>query len=48
MCIRTDLERTMDEAKKIDAGETGVSFENRYRCADGSYKWLLWNATPNV
>src|SRR5580704_4660172 len=43
-----DLERTAAEAKKIDAGATCVSFENRYRCGDGSYKWLLWNATPNV
>ena len=43
-----DLERTMAEAKKIDSGATCVSFENRYKCGDGSYKWLLWNATPNV
>ncbi|MGC2721953.1 MAG: response regulator [Candidatus Acidiferrales bacterium] len=43
-----DVEATIREAQKIDEGATAISFENRYRCADGSYKWLLWNATPNV
>jgi PAS domain S-box-containing protein len=43
-----DVESTTEEAKKLDGGATCISFENRYRCADGSYKWLLWNATPNV
>jgi PAS domain S-box-containing protein len=42
-----DLESTKQEAKKIDEGASTISFENRYRCADGSYLWLLWKATPN-
>jgi hypothetical protein len=31
----------------MDQGELTISFENRYRSADGTYLWLLWNATPN-
>jgi PAS domain S-box-containing protein len=39
---------TEAEAQKIDEGEHAISFENRYRRADGSYRWLLWNATPSM
>ncbi|HEY0701496.1 MAG TPA: response regulator [Candidatus Acidoferrales bacterium] len=42
-----DLAETLEQAKKIEGGVQSVAFENRFRCADGSYKWLLWNATPN-
>lgn len=43
-----DRERTTAEAEKLDEGEQVISFENRYRCGDGTYRWLLWNATPSV
>ena len=43
-----DRERTAAEAEKLDEGEQVISFENRYRCGDGTYRWLLWNATPSV
>jgi PAS domain S-box-containing protein len=43
-----DRAKTKAEAQKIDEGELAISFENRYRCADGSYRWLLWNATPSM
>ena len=42
-----DLVGTLHEAKKIGEGGVAFGFENRFRCADGSYKWLLWNATPS-
>jgi two-component system NtrC family sensor kinase len=41
-----DRAKTAAEAQKIQAGRNTISFENRYLCADGSYKWLLWNALP--
>ena len=41
-----DRERTNAEAQKLTTGVQTISFENRYLCKDGSYKWLLWNANP--
>jgi eukaryotic-like serine/threonine-protein kinase len=40
-----DRERTLAEGQKIGAGAATVFFDNRYRCKDGSYKWLTWTAT---
>jgi PAS domain S-box-containing protein len=39
-----DREATIAEARKIAQGCSTLSFENRYRCKDGSHKWLLWSA----
>jgi PAS domain S-box-containing protein len=41
-----DREAAFAEAQRIAKGGQTVSFENRYRCKDGSYKWLLWSARP--
>jgi PAS domain S-box-containing protein len=41
-----DRASTRAEAAKVAAGSSAVLFENRYRCKDGSYRWLSWNVTP--
>ena len=42
-----DRDATRAEAQKISRGGSAISFENRYRTKDGSYRWLLWNAAPH-
>ena len=37
---------TRAELQNLIAGNTTVSFENRYRTKDGDYRWLLWTAKP--
>ena len=41
-----DREATTAETKNIHSGAEVISFENRYRCKDGSYRWLLWTVKP--
>ena len=41
-----DRERTANQNRDVRDGGQALSFENRYLCKDGSYRWLLWNARP--
>ncbi len=41
-----DVESTIAELKRMLGGGETLSFEVRFRCKDGSYRWTLWNATP--
>ncbi|WP_155968972.1 PAS domain S-box protein [Kamptonema formosum] len=44
-----DRDATLNVAQKqIERGETVFYFRNRYRCKDGSYKWLSWSSVPVV
>ncbi|MGH7634654.1 MAG: PAS domain S-box protein, partial [Gemmatimonadaceae bacterium] len=42
-----DRERTLSQNAAVRAGGQALAFENRYLCKDGSYRWFLWNATPD-
>jgi PAS domain S-box-containing protein len=37
-----DREAAVAEVKSLAAGRDTFIFENRFRCKDGSYKWLRW------
>ncbi|MEX2581447.1 MAG: PAS domain S-box protein [Verrucomicrobiales bacterium] len=38
-----DRQDTRNETAGITEGVSSPVFENRYRCRDGSWKWLAWN-----
>jgi len=41
-----DRAATLAARKQLGGGESVTYFENRYRCKDGSYRWLAWNSVP--
>lgn len=45
-----DVAGTLLQIEHLAAGRPTIDFENRYRCLDGSYRWLSWRASsdPNV
>jgi PAS domain S-box-containing protein len=43
-----DREATAVVAAALQRGEPLTGFENRFRCKDGSYRWLQWTATPRL
>jgi len=43
-----DRESTRDAADQLLQGHKLIEFSNRFRCRDGSYLWLRWNAISDV
>jgi two-component system sensor histidine kinase/response regulator len=43
-----DREATVGEDQSVTGGTPVLLFENRYRCKDGTYRWMSWNATPDT
>lgn len=43
-----DQRATIREAGALLNGRETVQFENRYRCRDGTYKWLAWRVVPEL
>ncbi|MBA2490822.1 MAG: PAS domain S-box protein [Gammaproteobacteria bacterium] len=43
-----DRDATIEELGRISAGAATKQFENRYRCRNGSYRWLSWATFPVV
>ena len=41
-----DIEETQAVFMAHEKGKNAVLFVNRYRCKDGSYRWISWNSHP--
>jgi PAS domain S-box-containing protein len=41
-----DMQKTVDAISTLSNNKTVLGFVNRYRCKDGSYKWIEWRSAP--
>ncbi len=41
-----DREATIEAVSTLDRQEEVLNFTNRYRCKDGSYRWIEWRSFP--
>jgi PAS domain S-box-containing protein len=41
-----DINATIEVSSKLENQEEVLSFKNRYRCKDGSFKWIEWRSKP--
>lgn len=42
-----DVKSTLAAMEKLNRGEEIIDFTNRYRCKDGTYRWIEWRAVPH-
>jgi len=42
-----DAAATQNEIDKLALGVPTISFVNRFRCSDGTWKYLRWNSYPD-
>jgi len=42
-----DVESTIKAVASLSAQKEILRFLNRYRCKDGTYRWLEWNSYPD-
>jgi PAS domain S-box-containing protein len=43
-----DREATKAISQSVFDGKDVISFENRYQCKDGSYRWLIWTSSADL
>ena len=43
-----DRAATVAIVADLNAGNVLTNFEDRYRCKDGSYRWLSWSVMPDI
>jgi two-component system, cell cycle sensor histidine kinase and response regulator CckA len=43
-----DVDATHAATRKLESGQQVIDFQNRYRHADGSWRWLEWRSAPDV
>lgn len=41
-----DVEATLEAISTLSAQRPVIGFTNRYRCKDGSYRWIEWRSAP--
>ena len=42
-----DVPHTLAKVQQLIQGQEAIDFDNRYRCKEGSYRWLSWRATTD-
>ena len=42
-----DRQPTVDATATLAGGNDVIEFENRYRCQDGTYRWLVWRSVSH-